>query len=411
MNTKRDCIPSAMLQAWFERIDALEQTTVTQTADINELQSIVATLEAAVVGNVNLSLLLINTDKDWLGYDITNVGLMDCASFHADGNVDVDGNITVGGTVDGVDVAGLKSAYDSHVHNGTNKISLSNLIIDASKNWNAKDISNVGNFGAKYFDSISGKLRLLTPGSSIDNIIEIARWSQTPGAYINILPGVTPSSSAPYWRFGIPYKSGYTPAYFNIWTNDGSSNTERFKVDTNGDVSIQTGKLIMGTTEIISSARALSNIVSADIGSTETDTLNVVTSPMRHVGTIASTNAKFSNSLYRELSGSTYQVIKSIKAFTFIGEYKLRVMCHVSGGGTAYVKVQKNGVDLAGSEVSGSTIDQYIGPYYDLQPGDKLTMLVRNSSGLWVICSAGSELFSICYDVLTTSADFVGGTS
>jgi len=76
------------MEDWFLRVANLEQVTITQTADINELQSIVSDLEAAVVGNVNLSLLLINTDKDWLGYDITHIG-----------DLGVDGDITVGGSI------------------------------------------------------------------------------------------------------------------------------------------------------------------------------------------------------------------------------------------------------------------------------------------------------------------------
>lgn len=147
------------MQAWFLRIDALEQLTVTQRDDINALQAEVNDLEAAVVGNVNLSLLLINTDKDWLGYDITNVGNIDCNTLtttalqvnggaQITGALDVLGNLYPSGTVDGVDIAALNNDHNAKLNQSvktTDKPSFAGMNISGIEAFDANRNLNIRN--------------------------------------------------------------------------------------------------------------------------------------------------------------------------------------------------------------------------------------------------------------------------
>ena len=141
MNTKKKCLPCGIMEDWFNKIKHIEDISITHNVDINELKSKVHDLESAVVGNVNLSLLLINTDKDWKGYSITNLG-----------NIEVT-NITVSGTVDGVDISAFKSDYDSKINQAvktTSSPTFNNITVNG--NVDGVDISE---FKADYDSKIN----------------------------------------------------------------------------------------------------------------------------------------------------------------------------------------------------------------------------------------------------------------
>lgn len=104
----------------------------------------------------------LNTSTD-LGTSSVRWATVYAATFNASSGVDVTGNIAVSGTVDGVDVAAFKSAYDSHNHNSAYLAlsggTLTGTLTSRDITFSADNTYDIGSAGARVQDLYVVNLR------------------------------------------------------------------------------------------------------------------------------------------------------------------------------------------------------------------------------------------------------------
>lgn len=126
-------------------------------------------------GTGALSLLTIDTDKNWATYKICNMGSLGVTGSVTAGSITLtDGSVTGSFTLGGAPESNLEAATKKYVDDNAGATALSALTIDADKNWATYRICNMGSLG------VTGSLSV---GSvTVSGTIMVAGGSLTVGS-------------------------------------------------------------------------------------------------------------------------------------------------------------------------------------------------------------------------------------
>ena len=436
MNTKRYCDPSNLLETWFERIDALEQLTVTQTADINTLQEEVSTLDvgsgSAVlrIESLEASRIIDEADIATLKSDVININadIDSCES-----RIDV---LESANVVNVADIAQLRTDVDDIEDFIAGDFNLSQLDINVTKDWAGYGLTNVGDIDCADItpnsvssDSVISKSRPLA-GAICYATKDTTTVAISNNLYKEVLGAAYTWCSIKYIRFNHHVHS----CRIRIWGH-GSSNTwgrvlcngkqigpkvggsatnvdvylpETYGPFDEGDIlefqlmCAGNSWLISNTTELcqvlfdVTTVSSENNyggagtVVVAPAFNKQIETLacDVMHYLYAHQLTITAGRAVQSANDSEVTSGaSVYTLAKQIKVNASLsGTYRLSfVLKTINADFTAYAKLYKNGVAVGTERSTNSTTGvTYTEDFTTITTGDLLQLYVKSTAGCLV---------------------------